>query len=422
MKAFLLHLRASYIKWTLLALVVLDLAFLFLRTNFWIGIWPETGAAAQVPAFFLSILASGAAATASGFRATRNLEEQFSAASLSKSRIELHRLGALVAVFLAPYLIGHAVAFVMTARTFPPGAELWFGYVLMGASTIFLAAGWGWAIGKLLSPIMAALCSVLSWIIVVSTLGSSTDMIVTSGPPWRMVDLTSVSLRLLVATAFLFTITWLPSRINRTSLREPSLAITACAVVAVGATIVSTTAVVDRQAPTRLHCIDGAIEICLWPEHEKYIPIAKSTNERVASLPSGFKVPKRLSEYGTKKIISKGPTGTTVETGGDFDISEGSRWALALGIADAVTAETFQNCDWNKVRENEDYTADVINHWIETYLAGGGSPDYKIGAGAPPKLLEEFEEASRVANTLPEEKQLKWLEGKVNHMNQNYCG
>ncbi|MER7169588.1 hypothetical protein ABT336_26475, partial [Micromonospora sp. NPDC000207] len=49
MKGFWLHLRNSPIRWALPVLVLLDLAVIFLRTRHWMGVWPETGAAAEGP-------------------------------------------------------------------------------------------------------------------------------------------------------------------------------------------------------------------------------------------------------------------------------------------------------------------------------------------------------------------------------------
>ena len=66
MTALWLHLRTSPIRWALPVLVALDMAVIFLRGRHWIGVWPETGAAAQVPAYLLGVVGAGAACCASG--------------------------------------------------------------------------------------------------------------------------------------------------------------------------------------------------------------------------------------------------------------------------------------------------------------------------------------------------------------------
>lgn len=66
MRPLLLQLRGNNALWLILPLTLLDLALLFSRATPWVGDWPETGAAGQVPSFYLSILAAGIAAWISG--------------------------------------------------------------------------------------------------------------------------------------------------------------------------------------------------------------------------------------------------------------------------------------------------------------------------------------------------------------------
>ncbi|HEY0698625.1 MAG TPA: hypothetical protein VGD43_12545, partial [Micromonospora sp.] len=80
MSAFRLHLRNCPVRWALPVLVALDLAALFLRSRYWIGVWPETGAAAQVPAYLLAPLVAGAAAWAAAAPVRQRTGEQVAAA------------------------------------------------------------------------------------------------------------------------------------------------------------------------------------------------------------------------------------------------------------------------------------------------------------------------------------------------------
>lgn len=57
-----LHLRCSTGRYGFLPLSLLGVAILFGRSRYWLGIWPETGAAAQLSGYFLSVLAAGLAA------------------------------------------------------------------------------------------------------------------------------------------------------------------------------------------------------------------------------------------------------------------------------------------------------------------------------------------------------------------------
>ncbi|WP_307961546.1 hypothetical protein [Salinispora arenicola] len=150
MKALWLHVRNSPVRWTLPVFVVLDLAVLFLRSRTWIGVWPETGAAAQLPAYLMGILVAGAAAWAAGAPSRHRLGEQVSASRFPPAVSEGHRLASTIIVLVTPYLTGQIVAFVITARTFPPGVHLFLGYAGLGLFVMLMAVALGWACGLLL--------------------------------------------------------------------------------------------------------------------------------------------------------------------------------------------------------------------------------------------------------------------------------
>ncbi|HEY0697214.1 MAG TPA: hypothetical protein VGD43_05335, partial [Micromonospora sp.] len=175
--------------------IAIDLAVLFLRSHHWIGVWPETGAAAQVPAYLLGVVGAGAAAWAAGAPARHGLEEQLGPARVHPAVAEAHRLTATLIVLLIPYLLGQAVAFAVTARTFPPGVHLWLGYALLGLFVILLAVALGWACGKLLGPIFAAFTAALGFLFLAALL-DRVGFVVISGRPEVAVHPMPLTLRL----------------------------------------------------------------------------------------------------------------------------------------------------------------------------------------------------------------------------------
>jgi len=410
--------RTSPLRWLPLPLAALDLAVLLLRPDYWIGIWPETGAAAQVPAFYLSMVSAGAAAWASSAERRHRLGEQLAAGAVAEPRREALRLGAATIILIAPYLLGQAVAFALTARTFPPGLGLWAGYLVMGLVVLLLATVFGWAAGKLLTPVFAALCALLGWILIESVPGSLVDLNAVSGPAWTRVDPLGVAVRLTAVLALWLSVLWLPgSGPRRPRLPAVAAPLAAAAVLGVFA---ATDGLTERTPPDRPLCVDGAVEICLWPEHERYVPMIEEANEAVADLPPVFLLPARLDEFGLieAEYVVDGHAFTQIE--GDFTISEGNRWAIARAVANAIVNETFASCDWEAIRAEEDSTADKLVRWIEIGIAGGGLPEYRI-EGAPEGVVSAYSEASEVANTLPMEEQHSWAAAQVEHIRTRYC-
>lgn len=298
MRVLWLHLRNSPLRWALPVLVLGDLAALFLRNRYWIGVWPETGAAAQVPAYLLGVVGAGAAAWVSSAPVRQGMGEQLRVARAHPAVLESYRLGATVIMLLVPYLIGQLVAFVCTARTFPPGVILWVGYACYGVFVLLVAVVLGWLCGKTVGPVFAALVSSLAFLFATSLLGRWSGFFVLTGRPEKTIEPVALVLRLAAILVLLLALLWLgvPGRTRRTTLGLASATLSLVAV------MVGTDVVVDRQPPgDDVLCDEGRMMLCVWPEHEKYLSELRELNARVDLLPEAFTLPERVNEPGFEK-------------------------------------------------------------------------------------------------------------------------
>jgi len=417
--ALWLHLRASRLLWALPPLTALILAVLLLRPDYWVGVWPETGAAAQIPAIFLSTVAAGAAAWISTSRTRHRLAELTAASAIRAAAAEAYRLGAVVIVVVVPYLIGQAVAFVYTARTFPVGIHLWFGYAAMGIVVILFAAVWGWAFGRYLSAVYAPLVASLTWLVFQVFPADRAALSVISGPVWQQPNLSVLAVRLAAVAAFTAAVMWArPRRTQWSANRNAPLLPVAAGLVTVAATL-STSGVIDRAVPDRSLCVTGEIDVCLWPEHEKYVPMVRRVDARVASLPAGFQRPARLHEYGIerKQFSYRGQTVTQLE---GIDISEGLQSNLGAGVANAVMTETLKPCDLDSIRQAKDITANAVGRWLELYLGQGSSAEYQA-VGAPKEFAEAWSTALAAYTKLTPAQQREWAQQRLAQLATAYC-
>lgn len=423
MRVLWLHVRNNFARWGFVPLLGLGLAVLFGRSRFWIGIWPETGAAAQVSAFFVSIFGAGIAAWVAAGVEFRGLNEQASSAALRPLKIEGFRFGATLLWLIAPYVVVAIVAFLTTATTlFPAGLANFFKYVLLGGTLIVFGTAWGWLVGKLLAPVVATLSAALSWFIAVSVLGEVSQLQRLSGPPWIELHLGSLVLRLAIVLLFAVAVCALPSRAVRPMLFNRRLAVAMAVLVGVIATHVITVVPSYRAPLAQPLCVQRTIEYCLWPEHEKYLPMIETTDRRVAALPVKLALPARVVDYalsGSTKWLSEQ---TAVEIPGkfdpEFDISEGSPWALARGVATAILRTEFAECS-PKAKRDPQYQAEQFLAWLEWRLAGGGVPDYRTNA--PAALQEAWARGRRSADGLPEQAQSAWVTGLIADVKERYC-
>ncbi|MFF3867199.1 hypothetical protein [Micromonospora sp. NPDC001898] len=428
MSGLWLHIRNSPIRWAFPVLVVLDVAVLFLRNRHWIGVWPETGAAAQVPAYLLGVVGAGAAAWAASASTRQGVEEQLRAARVHPARVEAYRIAATLFVLLAPYLIGQAVAFAVTARTFPPGVYLWLGYVLLGLFAILLAVALGWACGRLLGPVFSAFTAALGFLFLTVLLDRA-GFVVVSGRPEVTVDPMPMALRLGLVLALLLIMLWLP---GSGALRQRSRSVAALLPVALSllAVMATTAAVVDREPPgDDAICLDGSTRLCIWPEHEKYLPQLRDINARINELPDVFIRPPLINEAGlhkkTKFIAPNGKEYLNYEGGPPvFYVFEGSPWSYAGDIGKAITSKTFgfqdlRACDWMKLIEPDQARLAAIDKWMETYLVGGGRPDYHTNASQ--ELQQAWAKGRAVAADPSRANQFRWVEGEVSDLRGRYC-
>ncbi|WP_162562149.1 hypothetical protein [Salinispora oceanensis] len=423
MRALWLNLKNNSARWGFLPLTILGIAVLFGRNRFWIGIWPESGAAAQVGAYFLSIFAAGSAAWVAASVELRGLSEQAMSAAIRPIKVELTRFSATLLWLIAPYLVVSASAFVATAVTlFPQGWLSFLMYILLGTALIVFGASWGWLVGKLLSPLVAALCAALSWFIGMSLLGSVTQLVRQSGPPWIEVQSTPVILRLTVILAFAAIVCALPSRVARPVLFGQRVAVSVAALVGVVA-VHLTTVVADQRPPAaKPLCLQKTIEYCLWPEHAKYAPMIEAIDQQIAMLPVDLPLPDRVVDYALSGSTKWSDDRTAIEVPGkfdpEFDISEGSRWALARGVARAIMGTVFAECRPDAAPDPERRMEQMFA-WLEWRLADSGGPDYRTNA--PASLQTAWSTGRLAAAGKSDQDQGIWVSAIVADVKKHHC-
>ncbi|WP_217142092.1 hypothetical protein [Streptomyces sp. AC627_RSS907] len=414
MSTFWLHLRCTPLRWLLPALLVLDVALVLTRDDFWHGLWGDTGAVAQGPALYLGIFAAGAAAWSAASHDRPEVVEPLHAMPRPTPRAELPRLITLLFIVLMPYVAGQAVAFTITARTWPPGFTQYLGYALLGAASLVLATGWGWLLGRLLPARWGPLVGAFTWII--ANLAVKTDLVVVNGPAREQPDLPLIVLRLTAAVVLLGACLWLP--LGRQSVRRASLP-TAAVLLALASTIYASGAsvITKRPGPESMTCVKGPPAICLWPEEEKYRAMAEQILARAEGLPQELARPEKVYSFGL--VWKEG------QWLGDFDMDSGSEWAMADGVARTMSEKTFAACKdddfagWDKYARAGDQSVLALERWLEKRLAGGGKPAY-VESGVPGPEAAAIEKGKAMADK-PAAEQERWARHTIQFVLETYC-
>ncbi|MCK9897958.1 hypothetical protein [Frankia sp. AgB32] len=381
------ELRRSALRWWLPVLVAIDLAVLYGRARWWIGIWPQTSVAAQIPAFYFGPFFAALAAWSVGRASRHGTDEQLDAAARPRWQAESLQLAGTVTYGLAVYLVGIVAAAITSTGSAGPGF-LWPGYLCLGAATIVGCAAAGHAVGRWSrSRVIAPMFSALVCFVLLGSLGDSLGLIVLTGPPDARVAAWPLVTRLLLAAGAAVVAVAVPRpRFRPRGGRRPrygrgqAYASAAALAVVVGCLAAYATAgsiQVSRPSPARYPCTNTTPASCVWPDDQKYLPQMSAMMSRLNEIPAGlFTVPPRYYERGLRA-----PRYQYV----DFTVPEGAMWEVATGIAIQIVNATFPNpcaAATDADTAKQIHAQYELGTWLESRLTGAPQPP-SVHGGPP---------------------------------------
>lgn len=423
MRTFRLHVRTSPARLIAPLFLAIALVILLRRQTYWVGLFPETGAAAQVPVYFLSIFTAGLSAWVAGAVVRQNMTEQTGAGSVSMWRAESYRYIVLVLGILAPYLIIQVGAAVVTLRYGPPGWELWLGYVAMGAVALVLAVAVGWSVGKWIGSVFGPIVAILLWFAVVNLLAPQGSAVhVLSGDVW--VQPNGMTLLARAGAALLLSLVAIGVRTSWRRLPTAgAAAATAAALFVAGGAVFGGSGVQDRPLPEKPLCFRDQTTICVWPEEEKYRSMIESFYGPLRALPKQFILPARVNSYGLERLSIpeqyRFEGGPTYQLTGGFQVNAGNRWSIGQGLATEIVQTTFKGCNIEAMYKDMDQTYTLLGRWIELTLGGAKTPPYRtFGVSG---VQQNAWRQVRVIVDSSTENQYAWVRQLILRFKAKYC-
>ncbi|WBB97001.1 hypothetical protein O7543_19675 [Solwaraspora sp. WMMA2080] len=368
-------------------------------------------------------MTAGAAAWSVTAPDRHGVDEQLAAARVAPAAREAYLLCATATILLSPYIIGQAVALAITARTAPPGFHLWIGYFVFGAFVLLVAIAVGWLMGKIFNAAIAALTAPLGFLLLIGILDQQGSFAILTGRPAFVIDSLSLLLRTSSIVAFLVTLLWI-SKSKKVKLRKFGLSLATA--IAVIISMLATPVVVPRNPPgNNILCIEGRSQLCIWPEHEKYLSDIRTISTRINALPGNFSIPVRMNEYG---IDSHSYLANEREQDLDaapyFQIIAGSPWSYGDDIGKAILSLTFQfldrdACNWQKISDDDANRLWTLEAWLTAYLVGGGAPDSITNA--PSEMQYAWKAGRTLASNKSIDDQISWANQEVSEIRDRYC-
>ncbi|GII58847.1 hypothetical protein Pth03_72360 [Planotetraspora thailandica] len=404
-RVFWTELRRSPLRWWLPVLVALDVAMLLGRDTWWIGVWPEASAAAQLPAYFFGLVLGGGAAWVAGRTHRAGLTEQLSASTRARWQVELPVLAGTLAYGLVAFVPGVVIAAVVSAREAGPGF-LWPSYLALGVCLVVLSAATGHLAGKLWSSrfvpaITVAVC------LFGQTMLRPIRFYVLSGHPQAEVSGPALAVRVafvLLMAAFALALPPRDARLGWSRARGVPLRPLAAVAAFAGlvAVAVAGPLLVGRPAPARALCSDETPRVCLWPENRKYLGPVSAMVARLNSLPGGaLTLPPTFYERGLRAASAP-------DAGADFQFLAGDL-SVPSFLSSAVIARTLPDCEVPSDAE-ERYSHEVFSLDAYLQLRGFGDAAALGNDGGPPGV--DMREIARVAS-LPDDRQAEWVKGRL---------
>lgn len=417
-----IELRRSPLRWWLPGLVLIDLAALFARGRWWVGVWPQASAAAQLPAQFLGpVIAAGAAWAAARVSRTATAE-QHAAAARPLWQGESLQLASTVLYGLVAYLLGAAAAAGVSFRDAGPGF-LWPGYLLLGAAVVAACAAVGHAVGRSFASAYAApvLCG-LACFLVIGTAGDprALGLSLLDGYPDVALATGAVAARVGLALALLAAAAALPTVLRRRSpgwplgaARRLGAGVVAGAVLVIAVAVYAGEPVTEaRAAPAAPVCSSGTPRICLWPDDRKYLPAVTTLVDRIRPLTGyGMTLPAAFYERGLR---------ATARSSNDFRIIEGSMWSVSPSLAGAVlqaTLPTFCTAAGQEADERRTQAYFELETWLEARANAAAQPSDVHGG--PPGV--DVAAVARVAAS-PKGVQAPWVAQRLSTIRTTPCG
>lgn len=425
LNVYRIELRRSPLLAAFPLMVAVDLLVLFGRSRYWIGVWPEASVATQVTTLFLGPVLSGVSAWQAGRSLRAGMPEGLLAAPRPDWQIEAARFFATITLGFLAYAVGGVTAAAVSFKDAGHGF-LWPSYLLLGAATLTIFASVGHLAGRwwpspAFTPVVCALGCFISM------LALPIKFNVLAGPPDTRMRTLPVAVRVLCALAFAILALTAPA-LRRGSIREMArhkapLLTRGIAVVS-GAAAIFLLAIAIPAAgelreerpssavtPLCERADDSAPQVCVWPEHRKYLPDLVKMAQRLDQAGQfEIKAPREFREFGLRRT-QWGDRG--------FDITEGHVRTAAIAMADNVFTDSFGLCRPPTDNHQAWQAMDAIHLWLE-YLSMGEDPAEADRGLHMEGVSAAQREATSAARMSPPGQQ-DWLARQRGYIDQAWC-
>ncbi|QSB06340.1 hypothetical protein [Natronoglycomyces albus] len=335
------EIRRSPAKWWCGLSLTVIVAYLLVSHQQWVGVWPQASMAAQVGAGLASPLMTAAAAWVGFQRSKSQMGPQTTASARNPWERESLPLLAVLAWAFVPIVVGFLAMAVVNYGATSSG-HLWPTFLWLALVTTLIGVSAGYFLGRCLpSPFTVAAAALIMFMVLF--LGETNErlaLLTYYGYPDETVSWPALAARVGLAVSLLLLALSVGAMRDWAATRSLSPAtgwkvVTGLVVVMAVGVYVAGPLQTERYFYGQVVCTDTYPVACLWPEHEKYLPLVSEYVERFNELDEFLVLPddpyKGIDEFW--EAGTRNPNDQLTMFGGEFGTAS-SMVEYAIGATD----------------------------------------------------------------------------------------
>jgi hypothetical protein len=411
------ELRRCPIRWWSLPYTAVIVIYLAVGFDRWYAIGSQTATTIQLGAALGTVIIAAGAAWTGVQHSRAGQHDQLVVGSRNPWVRESIPLAAVIVYAVAPVAAAVFATSIINLSWGRAGA-VWPSYIWLTLTTVILAVSTGYLLGRLLPSPFTVAAAALTMTIVVFAGTDSDRMALATLYGYPDVRLSGAALAARMALAALVTAIAIGVGAWREWARTKTVSHSVGPAVAVSGIVVATVAVyaagplqVERDYVGGAPCTETRPVVCVWYEHERYLPKMERYVERFNELDEFIALPD--DPYSGEDEFWE--TGMRGDVGDQLTFFGGDFGAASSMVHYAMETSGFPGCDIDNDGPGADRVGQLewnLTDWFTLYIMDVDSTE-ETGAHAPG--LDEIDPIL----AMPEDEQFEWARQSMAEMREH---
>lgn len=400
----LLEFRKNILSWASIPLAISWSAIALLRAQDWNGSWLSAVSYTSTTTAFMLAPVGAIVGLESSRRRANRFDEHVDVSCRSRTSITAMRLAVFLAAAFSPAALALATVSIVNFGSAASVHIVGLDQIAYASSMLILTCTLSFAAGMITpTPVAGAALGLLVGVL----LGFFGDIPLSTAPDVRLASsriILAAAISALAIGAVLLT-TWISTFLSfersATTLRVASTGLVVAGLaVAINAPVIAGDLRVGNPPPAEASCSDTRPRVCVWPDHENYLPELGTMAQRAErAIGSELKMPAVFREFGltpgrnlTYAFVIQGESNLDGTTAG----------GLASTVLNTSLLEDYCEPRSQAAAKKRSDLVATLQYWLHARVAGG--PE-NVSDGGNASVGQEGRRVLR----MPEGVQRQWV-------------